>query len=195
MNVSIKSIIRNIVVGLAILLTLPFWLMARAGRLGAGSFVTWGMFLSLFPGVLGIYLRRGYYVMTLQKFGWDSSIGFGSWFSKQKACVESRVSIGSGCILGMCNIGEGTLIGSNVDILSGRHQHGSMEIMGKSKDSMECFSPVSIGKNTWIGNRAVIMADVGDNSIVGAGSVVVHDVPANALVVGNPAVLRKNMAS
>jgi len=192
MKHKVKNIVRTVLVMVAIIATMPFWLMARAGRFGLESFTTWGMLLSLLPGVLGIYLRRGYYVMTLKNCSWDCSIGFGSWFSKHSVYVESHVSIGAGCIVGMCCIGEGTLIGSNIDILSGRHQHGSAEYMGEKKESRACFSPVRIGKNAWIGNRAIIMADVGDNAIVGAGSVVVHAVPADALVVGNPAVRKRN---
>ena len=49
--------------------------------------------------------------------------------------------------------------------------------------------PVSIGKNVWIGEKAMIMPGVtiGDNSVIGGGSVVTKDVPANTLVAGNPA--------
>jgi acetyltransferase-like isoleucine patch superfamily enzyme len=50
-------------------------------------------------------------------------------------------------------------------------------------------SPVHIGRNAWIGARAVILPGVtiGENAIVGAGSVVTKNVPANAVVVGDPA--------
>jgi acetyltransferase-like isoleucine patch superfamily enzyme len=48
---------------------------------------------------------------------------------------------------------------------------------------------VRLGRNVWIGERAMITKGVtiGENSIVGAGAVVVDDVPANAIAVGNPA--------
>ncbi len=131
--------------------------------------------------------------MTLQSCSWDSSLGFGSWFSKQKVTIGSRVSIGSGCIVGMCEIGDGALIGSNVDILSGRHQHGTAKTMEDEKNSQALFSNIQIGSNVWIGNHSVVMADVGENSIVGAGSVVVKNVPSNALVAGNLAVVKKKL--
>ena len=47
--------------------------------------------------------------------------------------------------------------------------------------------PVRIGKHTFIGSNAVIMADVGDKSVIGPCSVVNKDVPANSIAIGVPA--------
>lgn len=51
------------------------------------------------------------------------------------------------------------------------------------------FSSVHIGKNCWIGEKAMIMPGVtiGDNTIIGAGSVVTKSIPENSIAVGNPA--------
>ena len=46
---------------------------------------------------------------------------------------------------------------------------------------------MTIGRDSGIGDRAIVMADVGEQSIVGAGSVVTRPVPARTVVVGNPA--------
>ena len=46
---------------------------------------------------------------------------------------------------------------------------------------------VRIGRGTWIGNNAVVMADVGEDAIVGAGAVVTKPVPARTIVGGVPA--------
>jgi acetyltransferase-like isoleucine patch superfamily enzyme len=48
---------------------------------------------------------------------------------------------------------------------------------------------VSIGENSWIGARAVLLsgANVGEGAIVGAAAVVDFEVPAGAIVAGNPA--------
>jgi acetyltransferase-like isoleucine patch superfamily enzyme len=50
-------------------------------------------------------------------------------------------------------------------------------------------APIRIGRNAWIGHRAVILPGVtiGDHAIIGAGAVVTKDVPARAIVGGNPA--------
>lgn len=54
-------------------------------------------------------------------------------------------------------------------------------------------SPVIIGNNVWLGERAIILKGVkiGDNSVVAAGSVVTKDVPENTVVGGNPAKIIK----
>ncbi len=50
-------------------------------------------------------------------------------------------------------------------------------------------APVTLGKNVWIGDNALVGKGVtiGDNSIIGARSVVLHDIPENVIVGGNPA--------
>ena len=48
---------------------------------------------------------------------------------------------------------------------------------------------ITIGANSWIGARAVILsgADIGKGAIVGAASIVDFEVPPYAIVAGNPA--------
>lgn len=50
-------------------------------------------------------------------------------------------------------------------------------------------APVRIGRNVWIGHRAVILPGVtiGDHAVIGAGAIVTKDVPARTIVGGNPA--------
>lgn len=49
--------------------------------------------------------------------------------------------------------------------------------------------PVTIGRNVWIGARAMVLAgtQVGDHAVIAAGSVVRGNVPARAIVAGSPA--------
>ena len=49
------------------------------------------------------------------------------------------------------------------------------------------FKRIVIGERSWIGEGAIVMADIGDDCIVGAGSVVTHPVIDNEVVAGNPA--------
>ena len=85
---------------------------------------------------------------------------------------------------------DGTAIGSNVDILSGRHQHkvGGDEPIQYQQGT---YIQLQFGRNSWIGNGAVVIADIGEGAVIGAGSVVVHAIPAHSVAVGNPAVVKK----
>ena len=56
------------------------------------------------------------------------------------------------------------------------------------------WRPIRIGRDSWIGNGAVVMADVGEQCVIGAGSVVTRLVDDRSIVVGNPAkVIRKRI--
>jgi acetyltransferase-like isoleucine patch superfamily enzyme len=46
---------------------------------------------------------------------------------------------------------------------------------------------VTVGRDSWVGDRAVVMADVGRHCVVGAGSVVTKPLPDYAVAVGVPA--------
>jgi acetyltransferase-like isoleucine patch superfamily enzyme len=157
-------------------------------------FLTCSQILSMVPGVVGIFLRRGFYFMCLEAFGRDCSIGFGTWLAHPQVRIGTGVYIGGRCTLGMCEIGDYVLIGSNVDILSGRHQHYSNDPTRPRRDQSGSFRAVRIGTNAWIGNSSVIMADIGDDTIIGAGSVVVKPIPPRSVAVGNPAMVKKQGA-
>ena len=98
-------------------------------------------------------------------------------------------------MIGMCKIGDGVLIESNVDFLSSRHQHHSEDPSIPQNAQGGVFAKVRIGRNTWIDNSAVVMADVGENSVIGAGSVVVKPIPPWSMAAGNPATVKKSLCS
>jgi virginiamycin A acetyltransferase len=191
-----KRIIRNSLVVVAVLLTLPLWMPARIAfwlRMSDELFTTCSQIVSIFPGVLGIYLRRGFYRMTLVQSAMDVSVGCGTWFSHPQVRIGRNVYIGGRCSIGMCDVGDEVLIGSNVDILSGRHQHHSDDPAVTRNAQGGTFANIRIGCNAWIGNSSVVMADVGDNSVIGAGSVVVKPIPPGSVAVGNPATVKKTV--
>lgn len=81
-------------------------------------------------------------------------------------------------------IGANALLATDVYI-SDCDWHGAYDRLysrGKS-------APVTLKRNVWVSERAVICRGVtiGENSIVGAAAVVTRDVPDNVVVVGNPA--------
>jgi virginiamycin A acetyltransferase len=191
---TLRSLLRETVVLVMILVTAPLWLLAIIeARLSASDelFATCSQWLSLVPGKLGIFLRRAFYRCTLDQFSTDCGIGFGTTVAHRRVRIGRGVYIGIRCTLGCVTIDDHTTIGSNVDILSGRRQHGFDERDVPVQLQAGVYSQVHIGRNCWIGNGSVIMADVGDECVIGAGSVVVAPIPAGCVAVGNPCRLKK----
>ena len=83
------------------------------------------------------------------------------------------------------------MIGSGVHILSGNKQHNHQELDTPIKEQGGSLRKVSIGEDSWLGNGAIIMADVGTKCIIAAGSVVTEDIADYSIVGGNPATLIK----
>ncbi len=92
---------------------------------------------------------------------------------------------------GGVTIGDETLIGPGVRIISYQHQYAA----GKSIRSQATVAkPIIIGRDVWIGANAVILAGVtiGDGAVIAAGAVVSHDVAPLSVVAGVPARHLKN---
>ncbi len=174
--------LRDVCVLLAVVATMPVWISVKLHLI---RFDTMGKLLSLLPGLGGLWLRRAYYYIMLPAAPSDISVGFLSVITGRHVRLGSRVSIGDRCTINNCEIGDGTLIGSHVDIFSGRHQHATY---GDKESAVSAGAELTvIGENVWIGDGAIVMSYVGANSIVGAGAVVISPVPSNCTVVGVPA--------
>ena len=175
----------------ASLLVLPLaalsWITKTLGLGGSESFLFCGQFLAIIPGLPGMYLRRAYYRMTLDYCAPDCHIGFGSLFAHCESRVESNVYIGNYTMLGHVNLGKGCLVGSRASILSGMNQHQFSPEGIWLPANLNDFIQINIGQNSWIGEAAVIMADVGKGAAVSAGSVVSNELPEYVVVAGNPA--------
>ncbi len=151
------------------------------------TFMGFSQFYSLWPGITGQFLRRAFYRWTLTSCPRDCSIGFGTTFATSKVRIGERTYIGVGCNIGHADIGEDVLIGSNVDILSGKYQHHFDRLdIPVARQGGE-YREVKIGRDVWVGNGAVILDDVADQAVIAAGAVVVKPVAARALMGGNPA--------
>jgi acetyltransferase-like isoleucine patch superfamily enzyme len=50
-------------------------------------------------------------------------------------------------------------------------------------------APITLGRNVWVGQRAMVMPGVtiGDNAVIAAAAVVTSDIPANVVAAGVPA--------
>lgn len=142
---------------------------------------------ALFPGLPGIFLRRAYYSLTLTRCSLHSHIGFGSIFSHRKAIVDQGVSIGAYNLIGSAHLKEKTFIASRVSFLSGKALHKRDDCGEWTPYDPANIEQIEIGPNAWVGEGAVIMADVGKGSLVGAGAVVTKSVASYVVVAGNPA--------
>jgi virginiamycin A acetyltransferase len=173
------------------ILASPLALIARLEQVwGRGSEVCFSAAsdgLSLVPSLLGSYLRQAYYIMTLEACGLDVSFGFGSRVSHRTARIGNDVTVGGFASLGTVTIADHVLISPRVSILSGGRQHQAWDPSQNINDLSPNFERVHIGTNTWIGEGAIVLADVGERCIVSVGSVVTRAVPGEKLVIGNPA--------
>ena len=179
MKAKIKGVIKSIIFFISTLITLPLSVpsIIESKISNKETFFCFGShILSLAPGLLGNYLRKGYYYLTLESCSSSVDINFGSFFSHRQAKVEDSVCIGAYCIIGCVNIKKGTLIGSRVSILSGKNQH---EYINGKITRQALLSTVSIGENTWIGEGSLVLNDVGNNTIISAGSIVFNKIPDN----------------
>lgn len=102
--------------------------------------------------------------------------------------------INSGCYIvakAPIIIGDHSTLAYQVSLFTSAYPNGPYnklsEIYPKVRDE------IVIGKDVWIGARAIILPGVhiGDYSVVAAGAVVTHDVPSGVLVAGTPAVIKK----
>lgn len=183
---SLRRTAKGIAFAVAFVLLLPLivltWLEKRLGA--ELVFVTVSQLLSLLPGPLGAPFRAAYYAATLDECSWEVSIGFGSQFTHRHARVGSHVSTGRYCIIGHAVIEPNVRIASRVSVPSGKHQHvdAGGDVVAETR-----FESVRIGADSWIGEGAIVLADVGRRCIVAAGAVVVRAVDDDQVVGGNPA--------
>ena len=186
----IKCIIRMIGLGSGFILLWPLALLTKFENKFLKSkrcFIFGAQSVSLLPGFPGEYLRAAYYMMTLKYFHPTAIVGFGTYFSSRATCVEREAKIGVYCIIGKAEIKSHARIASRVSILSGIHEHGNAEDFMKGNLKVNNAQSVVIGSMCWIGEGAIIAANVGDHSLVGAGSVLLNPLPKRSLAIGNPA--------
>ena len=116
---------------------------------------------------------------------------------------EAKIVIGdnvgmSGCTVSAHKsivIGDNVLIGSGA-LITDSDAH-SMDVAERRKGAGGASEPVEIGKDVFIGARAIILKGVtiGSGAVVGAGAVVSKNVPPMTVVAGNPARVVKALRS
>jgi len=181
----LKSIFQFIFLIAAFPLIGLFWI--TPSKLKKSMFTGISQLISLLPGKIGSYFRNSFYNKTMKQCSNNGVIYFGTLFSDPDTEIHDHVYIGPQCNIGKSIIGKNTLIASGVHILSGKNQHDFSDLDKPIQQQGGSYQKITIGEDCWIGNTAVIMANVGKKSVVAAGSVVVSEVPDYAIVAGNPA--------
>src|SRR5262245_1065818 len=167
----------------------PGFLLYRLERMAFGEgkvFPGWSQLLSLIPGLPGVYLRRAFYRLAFRRCASGAWLGFGTVFSHAGCAIGRSVYVGVYCCLGEVTLEDDVLIGSHVSIMNGSRQHGIERLDIPVREQPGVWPHVTVGRDSWVGDRAVVMADVGRHCVVGAGSVVTVPVPDYAIVVGVP---------
>lgn len=185
-----KRILKTIIDSIATLLVLPAIVCCRAGVRILGphqGFAGWSQGMSLLPGLVGVYLRRAFYKRTLAHCGDGACITFGTTFSHPTARIGKDVYVGAFCSLGDVVIEDDVLIASNVSVMNGCRQHGTERLDIPIREQPGTYEAVTIGRDSWIGERAVVAASIGKHCVIGAGAVVTKPIPDYAIAVGVPA--------
>ena len=187
---ALRRVIKRVLFLASVTVAAPFYLLHRLNTLfldKEAAFQGLSQFMSLLPGRPGTYVRRGFYALSLRRCSPDCTISFGTIFSTPDCEIGSHVYIGAYCVISDSILGDDTLIGSHVHIISGKHAHGFEAGDTPMRLQKTSRGVIRIGGNSWIGNAAIIMADVGTDCVVGAGSVVTKEIAGNSIAAGNPA--------
>ena len=110
------------------------------------------------------------------------TIGDGCRLTGAGIQAYTRIKIGPRCILGSTLIFD-----TDYHPLDPRKRH--------DRDAPVMCAPITIGENVWLAGQSAVLKGVtiGDNSVVAFRAVVVKDVPPNVVVAGNPAKIVKHL--
>jgi len=130
------------------------------------------------------------YRKKARRIGRDVCMDVHIRLSGREIYVDDAVYLGPFCRLygrGGIWIGEGTIFGPEVTVLSSMPRHENPAIL-PFDEGVELM-PVRIGKGVWVGYGATLCPGitVGEGAVIGMGAVVTEDVPSGAVVGGNPA--------
>jgi virginiamycin A acetyltransferase len=185
-RITIKTLMNGVCLALVSPCAFSCWLEERITDGSESMFLFWAHIFSVFPGVPGVFLRRAYYRLTLDRCASNFYIGFGALFTHRCAVVEQNAYIGAYALVGSAHLGEGCLIGSRASLLSGTALHELDEQGRWGPCDKTRLRQIEIGDYAWIGEGAIVMANIGAGTMVAAGAVVEQDARAGILLAGNP---------
>ncbi|MBL8809787.1 MAG: acyltransferase [Planctomycetaceae bacterium] len=185
-----KTLLKRIVSLICGVVILPATLLFRLQTAVGGrdsAFAGWTQLLSLLPGTPGVYLRHAFLRQNSAGCLDDACVSFGTIFSHPDVKLGRHAYVGNFCSVGNVTIGDDVLIASHVSVMNGTRQHGTERLDIPMREQPGEYPAVSIGNDTWIGERATIAANVGAHCIIGAGALVLTDIPDYSIAVGVPA--------
>lgn len=91
------------------------------------------------------------------------------------------------------SIGDNTLLGENVKIYDHNHAYNRSDNQLDVSHTEFTKSPITIGKNCWLGSNVTILKGVtiGDNCIIGAGCTIAKDIPSNSTIINQQNLISK----
>lgn len=112
----------------------------------------------------------------------------------EELIIGENVGIAANAFIAMrgtITIGDNTIFGPGVSIHAENHNFSDLNKPIRKQGATR--KEVTIGKDCWIGSKAVILdgVNIGNHVIVAAGAVVTKDVPDYAIVGGVPAKIIK----
>ncbi|MFO0799637.1 MAG: acyltransferase [Gemmataceae bacterium] len=144
-------------------------------------------FVSLLPGLPGVYMRGAFLSRTLAGCHPSARVEFGALFSEPGATLGAGAYVGPRCVLGLVRVGKDALLASGVQVPSGGKTHRFDDPDVPIRDQGGDLTLVTIGDGAWIGAGAIVLADVGKGTVVAAGSVVTKPLPDFVVAAGVPA--------
>lgn len=186
----VKELIKSAVRAASVATMLPTLALYAVTAMCVGkdnAFTAFSQFLCQFPGKTGVYLRHAFYKFAAAKCDVDACIGYGTIFSDRQVAIGRSAYIGNYCSIGNVKIEDDVLIASHVSIMNGTGQHKIDRLDIPVREQIGNFPLITIGQDSWIGEKAIVAANVGKHCVVGAGAVVLNDLPDYAIAVGVPA--------
>lgn len=139
------------------------------------------------PGIRGERMRAALHRRLGTEIGDAVVLRFGCILERPPVSIGRMTMLGHYAHVQHASVGADCLVGDNVVVVDGRHQHHIDRIDVPINAQGGCPRPVIIGDDCLIGAHSTVLADVGDHCVVAAGSVVVDPVPDYLIVAGNPA--------
>jgi acetyltransferase-like isoleucine patch superfamily enzyme len=145
-----------------------------------------------FYGLNQMSLGKG---VMINRDCWIQTIPVGDQKNEAKLVIGSYAGIGMGAHISAARrvlIEEYVFLARNVHIADHTHAFENID-MPIAKQGINHIAPVTIGRETWLGQNVVVLPGVtiGKHCVIGANSVVNSSVPDYSVAVGAPARVAK----